>query len=75
MVLVLSDETHENALSLAERGESGGENGEQKETPTRLAQQRERKQTQKKTPPTPQQQRRVRISLQCFVFILNPQIV
>lgn len=43
MLFVLSDETiAENALSLAERDESGGENGEQKKTQTRLAQQRER---------------------------------
>ncbi len=29
-MLVLSDETNNIALSLAERGESGGENGDQK---------------------------------------------
>ncbi len=43
IMLVLSDETNKIALSLAERGESGGENGDQKETQRRLAQQRERK--------------------------------
>lgn len=67
-MLVLSDEAHTFALFLAERGESGGKNGDQKETQTRLAQQRERKQIQKKTP-SPQERRRVRTILSFLVFL------